>query len=259
MTDDNVKIARLLTSLVTKEERINMTYTKHLQHHVSNNKKASFSGELETYAPLLESINLDLIYANLRFRCDRDLYDRYKSRRDKNGAFYLDMEDRLTMIQFLFENCSDNDEITHMLSDETLVPYDSPTPSRRINAASSLLIEHLKDKIKIDSENKVLFYKDGESFKVILDYTDESFARFLAAPVTHFINNQEMEDALKKFKVSEARRYRHSNVIQFNDCYLEKGICKPGFYPDGFPRFMIKRNVYQAYLTRKNNCAFYSA
>ena len=214
-------------------------------------RKLVFSGELETYAPLLESINLDLIYANLRFRCDRDLYDRYKSRRDKNGSFYVDTEDRFTMIQFLFENCSDKDEITHMLNDETLVPYDSPTPSRRINAASSLLIEHLKDKIKIDSENKVLFYKDGESFKVILDYTDESFARFLAAPVTHFINNQEMEDALKKFKVSEARRYRHSNVIQFNDCYLEKGICKPGFYPDGFPRFMIKRNVYQAYLTRK--------
>ena len=251
MATQNIDIMRLLNRLSTMEERINMPYTKHLQHQISNNKKTSFSGELETYAPLLYSIDLDLMYATLRFRCDKDLYDRYKSRREKNGAFYVEDADKFEMIQFLFENCSDEEEIIHMSNDETFIPYDSATPSRRVNAASSLLIEHLRDKIKLDSENKVLFYKDGESFKVISDYTDESFARFLATPVTHFINAQEMQDALKKFKIEAARKYRKSDVIQFNDCYIEKGECKPGFYPDGFPRFMIKRDVYQAYSTEK--------
>ena len=251
MTTQNIDVMQLLSRLSAMEERLNMSYTKHLQHQISNNKKAAFSEELETYAPLLESIDLDLIYANLRFRCDKDLYDRYKSRREKNGSFYIEDADKFEMIQFLFENCSDEEEIIHMSNDETFVPYDSATPSRRVNAVSSLLIKHLNDKIKLDSENKVLFYKDDESFKVISDYTDESFARFLAAPVTHFINDQEIQDALKKFKISAARKYKKSDVIQFNDCYLEKGICKPGFYPDGFPRFMIKRDVYQAYSTEK--------
>ena len=249
MVAQNNETIQLLERLSKLKEQINMSYTKHLQHQISNNKKASFTGELETYAPLLESIDLDLIYANLRFRCDRDLYDRYKSRRDKNGSFYIEDGDKFEMIQCLFEKCSDMDEIVHMSNDETFVPYDSATPSRRVDAASSLLLKHLRDKIKLDSENKVLFYKDGESFKIISDYTDESFARFLAAPVTHFINVQELITALKAFKLESARKYKKSDVIQFNDCYLEKGICKPGFYPDGFPRFMIKRDVYQAYST----------
>lgn len=251
MVTQNNETMQLLTRLSTREERINMKYIRHLQDKISSNNDTNYYQTFDTYAPLLEVINLDKMYATLIYRCSKELYDRYKSKLDKNGSYHVDTTDRFEMIQNLFEHCSDKGEMTHLANSTEVSPYDCASSSDKIFVTSLLLIENLLDKIKLDDENKVLFYKDGDSFRAINNYTDSGFATFLALPLVGIINDDQMLAALKKFKDKASSEYKESDVIQFNDCYLEKGVCKPGFYPDGFPRFMIKRDVYQAYLTRK--------
>lgn len=227
-----------------------MKYTNYLQDKSSIDESDSMSQSLQTYEPLLDAVNLDMMYGMLRYRCDKDLYDRYRSKRD-NGSYYVEEEKRYKMADELFKDCMSNAQMTYLVNSVSISPYDCSSSRSKIHIASALLTENLESKVKLDNENKVLFYKDGESFRAIKNYTDESFAIFLAVPLTGVITDDEMLAALKKFKIETARQYRQSDVIQFNDCYLEKGVCKPGFYPNGFPRFMIKRDVYQAYLTRK--------
>ena len=251
MIVQNNETLQLLTRLSTMEERINTKYTRYLQDKISSDKTSNCYKTFDTYAQLLEVINLDKMYATLEYRCSKDLYDRYKSKRDKNGSYYVETADRFDIVRNLFEHCLDEEEMTHLANSSKVGPYDCSSSRDKIFIAYLLLIENLEDTVKLDDENKVLFYKDGESFKAINNYTVESFAAFLAMPLIGIFNDDEMLAALNKFKTAAARRYRKSDVIQFNDCYIEKGECKPGFYPDGFPRFMIKRDVYQAYSTEK--------
>ena len=251
MVAQNNETTQLLEHLSKLKKRVNMKYIKYLQDKISCDEESNCYQTFDTYAQLLDVIDLDKMYATLEYRCGKDLYDRYKSKRDKNGSYYVDTTDRLDIIRNLFEHCLNEDEMTHLANSSKVSPYDCSSSRDKIFVASLLLIENLDGKIKLDDENKVLFYKDGNSFKAINNYTEESFAAFLAMPLIGIFNDDEMLAALKKFKISAARRYRKSDVIQFNDCYIEKGKCKPGFYPDGFPRFMIKRDVYQAYSTEK--------
>ena len=231
-------------------ESINVKYAYYLQDKASIEGSQRVSQSLSTYSELLESINLDMMYGLLRYRCDRELYDFYKSKRE-NGSYHVDTEKRFEMAQYLFEDCMSHDQMSYLVKSKIIRPYDCASSRSKIHIVSEMLTEHLETKVKLDDENKVLFYKDGKSFKAIKNYTDESFAKFLAAPMTGVITDDDMLAALKKFKTETARQYRQSDVIQFNDCYIEKGVCKQGFYSDGFPRFMIKRDVYQAYSTEK--------
>lgn len=251
MTDKSVKISQLLSRLVNKEEQINMQYVSHLQEESSIHKSDGMSRALETYEKLLDVINLDEMYGMIRYRCDKVLFDAFKSRSEKNGSYYVDEEERYKMASVLFEDCMSNEQITFLANSKNIHPFDHSTSDKKIDLASRMLIRVLGDNIKLDDDNKILFYKDGESFKAIKNYTDKSFAIFLTAPIADVMTAKEMQASLKIFKNEAARHYKQSNVIQFNDCYVDQGVCKPGFYPDGFPRFMIKRDVYQAYSTEK--------
>ena len=231
-------------------ESINVKYAYYLQDKASIEGSQRVSQSLSTYSELLESINLDMMYGLIRYRCDRELYGFYKSKRE-NGSYHVDTEKRFEMAQYLFEDCMSHDQMSYLVKSKIIRPYDCASARSKIHIVSEMLTEHLETKVKLDDENKVLFYKDGQSFKAIKNYTDESFAKFLAAPMTGVITDDDMLAALKKFKTETARQYRQSDVIQFNDCYIEKGVCTQGFYSDGFPRFMIKRDVYQAYSTEK--------
>lgn len=251
MADKNAQLTQLLSRLVTKEEQINMQYTSHLQNEASIYESNDMSRALETYAKLLDVIDLDEMYGMIRYRCDKILFDKFKSKSDINGSYYVGVEKRYELAHRLFKDCMTDAQMTYLANSTTIHPFDCATSDKKVDLAARMLLRVLNDKVKLDDDNKILFYKDGESFKAIKNYTDESFAIFLAAPLTGVMTAKEMQASLKIFKNEAARHYKQSNVIQFNDCYVEQGICKPGFYPDGFPRFMIKRNVYQAYLTRK--------
>lgn len=236
----------------TEVNGINMKYNRYLQESTSI---LSMSGEpsqiLKAYRDLLDAVNLDELYGMMRYRCDKVLYDRFKTKYGRNGSYYVDVKDRVEMVELLFKDCMTEGQMTHLAGSTVIHPYDSASSDKKIDILSKMLLATFKNNVKLDDENKVLFYKDGESFKAISDYTDESFAFFLSEPLTGIITAKEMLVALRSFKTEARRLYKQSNVIQFNDCYLEKGVCKPGFYPSGFPRFMIKRDVYQAYSTRK--------
>ena len=179
------------------------------------------------------------------------MYNRFKTKYGRNGSYYVDVKDRVEMVKLLFSDCMSEGQMTHLANSTVIHPYDSSSSDKKIDILSKMLLATFKNNIKLDDENNVLFYKDGDSFNAICNYTDKSFALFLSEPLTGLVTTKEIIEALKVFKTEARRLYRQSNVIQFNDCYLEKGVCKPGFYPNGFPRFMIKRNVYQAYMTRK--------
>ena len=206
MTTQNIDIMQLLNRLSTMEERLNMSYTKHIQHQISNNKKTNFSGELETYAPLLYSIDLDLMYATLRFRCDKDLYDRYKSRREKNGSYYVNTEDRLELARRLFSDYLDEEKLAIIANSEFMSPYDCRTFGMKSNIISNEMIDRLSYKIKIDDEAHILYYKDGEEFKEIRNYSDADFADFLVEPIFSSVDPANVRSALKRFKRFIANR-----------------------------------------------------
>ena len=206
MTNEDTTLTQLINRLSTKEKPTNLRYIEHLRHRVESFGSNSIPYAIETYYPLLESINLDMMYGMIRYRCDRFLYREFRSRREKNGSYYVKTEDRLESARRLFSDYLDEDKLAIIANSEFMSPYDCRTSGMKSNIISYEMIDRLSHKIKIDDENHILYYKDGEEFKEIRNYDDRSFADFLVEPIFSAVDPANVISALKRFKRFIANR-----------------------------------------------------
>ena len=198
MTNENITLTQLIDRLSAKEKPINLKYIERLRNRLESFWHNSISYSIETYYPLLESINLDMMYGMIRYRCDRFLYREFRSRREKNGSYYVKTEDRLDLARRLFSDCLDEEEMTIIANSEFMSPYDCRTSGMKSNIISNEMIDCLSHKIKIDDENHILYYKDGEEFKEIRNYSVCCLAMTLSDPVFPAVDMYEMERAIKR-------------------------------------------------------------
>lgn len=111
--------------------------------------------------------------------------------------------------------------------------------------------------VKFDTRNHKLFYTDSLTHKrkVIDGFEPEEFGSFLRLVFrtsTYFgmepmlSNSKEAEKYVNRILSTNkfVANYATSNIIQFLDCYVEKGHFKPGLSPE-IPRFYINRKVYE--------------
>lgn len=200
MTNEDITLAQLIDRLSAKENPTNLKYIECLKRRAESFGSNSIPYSIETYYPLLESINLDMMYGMIRYRCDRFLYREFRSRREKNGSYYVKTEDRLELARRLFSDYLDEDKLTIIANSEFMSPYDCRTSGMKSNIISNEMIDRLSHKIKIDDEAHILYYKDGEEFKEIRNYSDADFADFLVEPIFSSVDPANVRSALKRFK-----------------------------------------------------------
>lgn len=76
-----------------KKGNKNMSYVNRIvEERIENNDVIS------KYLPLLDLVEFDKMNAMMNYRCNKALYDRYKSRND-NGVYRISEEDRSEMIE----------------------------------------------------------------------------------------------------------------------------------------------------------------
>lgn len=235
-----------MANIITEKGDRNMSYV-----NIFIEDRASSSAMISKYLPLLKLVDFDSLVEMMRYRCSKDLYDQYKDR-GENGAYVIDDEARSKMIDDVFGSRIDEIRKNILMDSQTLKPYDCASRSLRVELLAKELYFILGNLVKLDSENRRLFYKTEDSIEVIEDYDDSSFAEFISYPIFTIVSAQEAVDAIKIFKqkLSYSNSYKES-VIQFDDCYIRDGKVHAGFYSEGFARFTIKRKVLKAIENRK--------
>lgn len=237
-----------IADILIKDGDKNMSYADaFLEERVTE------SALMSKYLPLLKLVNFDELIAMIRYRCSKSLYDRYKSK-GENGAYTITDEDRGHMIDEVFNASSINHRKVLLSNSKTIAPYDCTNRQLRVNLLARELEILLSGVVKLDSENRRLFYKTENSIEVIEDYDDFSFAEFISYPFLAIIPTVEVLEAIELFKkkLSYSSSYKDS-VIQFDDCYIKDGNVHAGFYSEGFARFTIKRRVLKAVENRKTS------
>lgn len=237
-----------MTSTITKEGNKNMSYIRKFHE-----ERVSKSPLMSKYLPLLKLVDFDELVATVVYRCSKSLYDKYKTRND-NGVYEISAESRPKMIDEVFGSSLTRERKQLLDSSDTFKPYDCTNRQLRIELLANELHILIGDIVKLDSENRRLFYKTENSIEVIEDYDDFSFAEFIAYPIFTIIPAAEAQAAIESFKRKLA--YSHSykeSVIQFDDCYVKDGKVHAGFYSEGFARFTIKRRVLKAVENRKTS------
>lgn len=214
-------------------------------------ERVSKSPLMMKYLPLLKLVNFDELIAMVRYRSSKMLYDQYKTRND-NGVYTITEENKVNMINEVFCTTATSRRKVFLLDSKTISPYDCTNRSLRVNLLAKELEILLGDIVKLDSENRRLFYKTENSIEVIEDYDDFSFAEFISYPLFALMPTVEVLEAIELFKkkLSYSSSYKES-VIQFDDCYIRNGEVHKGFYSEGFARFTIKRKVLKAIENRK--------
>lgn len=214
-------------------------------------ERVSKSPLMLKYLPLLKLVNFDELIAMVRYRSSKMLYDQYKTRND-NGVYTITEENKVNMINEAFCTTATSLRKVFLLDSKTISPYDCTNRSLRVNLLAKELEILLGDVVKLDSENRRLFYKTENSIEVIEDYDDFSFAEFISYPLFALMPTVEVLEAIELFKkkLSYGSSYKES-VIQFDDCYIRNGEVHKGFYSEGFARFTIKRKVLKAIENRK--------
>lgn len=214
-------------------------------------ERVSKSPLMSKYLPLLKLVNFDELVAMVRYRSSKMLYDQYKTRND-NGVYVISEESKAAMINEAFCTSAISDRKVFLLDSKTISPYDCTNRSLRVNLLAKELEILLGDIVKLDSENRRLFYKTENSIEVIEDYDDFSFAEFISYPLFALMPTVEVLESIELFKkkLSYGSSYKES-VIQFDDCYIRNGEVHKGFYSEGFARFTIKRKVLKAVENRK--------
>ena len=237
-----------MANIITEKGDRNMSYI-----NIFIEDRASSSAMISKYLPLLKLVDFDSLVEMMRYRCSKDLYDQYKDR-GENGAYVIDDEARSKMIDDVFGSRIDEIRKNILMRSQTLKPYDCASRSLRVELLAKELYFVLGNLVKLDSENRRLFYKTEDSIEVIEDYDDSSFAEFISYPIFTIVSAQEAVDAIKIFKqkLSYSNSYKES-VIQFDDCYIRDGKVHEGFYSEGFARFTIKRKVLKAIKNRKTS------
>lgn len=214
-------------------------------------ERVSKSPLMLKYLPLLKLVNFDELIAMVRYRSSKMLYDQYKTRND-NGVYTITEENKANMINEAFCTTATSRRKVFLLDSKTISPYDCTNRSLRVNLLAKELEILLGDIVKLDSENRRLFYKTENSIEVIEDYDDFSFAEFISYPLFALMPTVEVLESIELFKrkLSYSSSYKES-VIQFDDCYIRNGEVHKGFYSEGFARFTIKRKVLKAIENRR--------
>lgn len=227
----------------------NTLYSLRLDEYQRNFADLSDLPDFEKYSSLFELVELDDLYGMLRYRSDKRLFDKFKTRAESNKVFHISDENAVLLLGDAFIHKMPTDEkINSIINSMSYSASDALSSDQRIDLFVELLYEKFSDKIKIDLSNRQLFYKKDQSVNLIDDYSEESFARFLRFPVKSTITVNESLKAVKELthKLNEKSSSSKNDVIQFNDCYLLEGKVKKGFYDSGFPRFTMKRPALRA-------------
>lgn len=233
---------------IEKKGNKNMSYAKKIfEERLENNEVIS------KYTPLLEIVEFDKMIAMMNYRCNKALYDHYKSR-NENGVYRISDEDRSDMIEDVFGTNLDLQGKEILRQSSIILPYDHTSRPLRIDLFANEIYHLFGRLIKLDDMNNRLFYKTDDSIEVIEDYDDYSFAEFLRYPISSVISANDAIAAINSFKrmLSYSNSYKES-VIQFDDCYIRDGKVHEGFYSEGFARFTIKRKVLKAIRNRKTS------
>ena len=211
---------------------------------------------VDKYLELLTIADFDKPYAIFRSRCDRSIYDRFKTRSEINGSYEISDENRLNCVNaaFTYTSLSDEDKIKFSNDTSNLI-CDKLMKEDRISILQSLLANTLKDRIMIDIDGRRLFYRKGRKVKTIENYDKSSFAKFLHLPVHSSLNPSDVEIVVERL-INDSlvnKSKLSNNVIQFNDCYFLDGVACEGFYEKGFPRFTVNKSVWKAISTGKTS------
>lgn len=164
------------------------------------------------------------------------------------------------------EYISDLDKIVEFsaIGNKLETTYGSPAIDMRPRLKSCLKMlenEFKKINLQIDKFHNKIFYKDTETgeYKIINDYNEESFISFLelvSLSSTEFERSDTFQPYISDFVKVNLNSTKFStelidnDVIQFNDCYLEKGQFKKGNY-NAVPRFFIYRDIWKTANTGK--------
>lgn len=214
----------------------------------SKSRDSEIPDDVVKYADLLRLVDFDKAYSMLRYRCDRRLFDRFKTKNENNNAFDVIVSQHEEMMRAAHSPKLIDYEESHSILDGSLVqPGDMLDKHLKTGYFCDLLHALLKNVIKIDVENQRLYYKSDGSLEVIDGYSHVSFARFLKLPVETTISLVDTVRAIEDlaFRLNEDFAGKRNNVIQFDDCQIVDGVAESGFC-DGFPRFSIKRKVWKA-------------
>ena len=235
-----------IADILIKDGDKNMSYVE-----VFYEERVATSSLMSKYLPLLKLVNFDELIAMVRYRCSKSLYDRHKSK-GENGVYIITDGARDLMIDEVFNTSSTHHRKVLLSNSKTIAPYDCTNRQLRVNLLARELEILLSGVVKLDSENRRLFYKTENSIEVIEDYDDFSFAEFISYPLFAIMPTVEVLEAIELFKkkLSYGSSYKDS-VIQFDDCYIKDGTVHAGFYSEGFARFTIKRRVLKAIENRK--------
>lgn len=210
--------------------------------------------EIYKFIGLLDLIDLDKTFTMIRYQSDRQIYEKFKTRSVFNQSYEIADENKSDYLNYAsaYRPLSDEDR-SAILRIDSILPGGKIQSKERSEVFADLLFDQLDGLVKIDSENRRLFYRKGHSIEVIDGYDDASFARFFQLPVNSTITVRETISSIKilKDRLKSNSNYLRNNIIQFDDCYLEEGVLKKGFYEEGFARFTIKRKVWEAVSTGK--------
>lgn len=125
MTNENITLTQLIDRLSAKEDPTNLKYIEYLKSNQIFNHDDRLPLSLDVYYPLSDLIELDIMYGMIRYRCDKFLYDEFKSRTGrKRTAFHVTVEDRLAMARRLLSHCCNEEELTVLVDSKTVQPYD---------------------------------------------------------------------------------------------------------------------------------------
>ena len=221
----------------------NTLYSLRLEEYRRNFTDVSDLPDFEKYSSLFELVEFDDLYGMLRYRSDKRLFDKFKTRAESNKVFYISDENAVNLLGDAFiHGLPSEEKINSIINNQSYSASDSLSSDQRIDLFVELLYEKFSDKIKIDLSNRQLFYKKDQSVNLIDDYSEESFARFLRFPVKTTITVNESLKAVRELtlRLNEKSASSKNDVIQFNDCYLLEGKVKIGFYVSGFPSFTMK-------------------
>ena len=237
-----------IVDILIKDGDKNMSYVDAFYE-----ERVTRSPLMSKYLPLLKLVNFDELVAMVRYRCSKNLYDRHKSK-GANGAYTITEKDRDAMINEIFHTPTTAGRRRLLKNSKMISPYDCTNRQLRVNLLARELEILLGSIVKLDSENRRLFYKTENSIEVIEDYDDFSFAEFISYPLSAIMPTVEVMESIDLFKkkLSYSSSYKES-VIQFDDCYIRDGKVHEGFYSEGFARFTIKRKVLKAIKNRKTS------
>lgn len=248
MKTKNERMTDVLEKINLSQHENNL-YSLMLDEYQRNFTDVSDLPDFEKYLSLFELVEFDDLYGMLKYRSDKRLFDKFKTRAESNKVFHISDENAVNLLGDAFiHKMPSLERIKSIVNNKSYFASDSLSSDQRIDLFVELLYEKFSDKIKIDSDNRQLFYKKDQSVNLIDDYSEESFARFLRFPVKSTITVNESLKAVREltYRLNETSASSKNDVIQFNDCYLLEGKVKKGFYDSGFPRFTMKRPALKA-------------